>query len=84
MELKQDNSFKYWFWFASNKQEELFEVINSMIESKVKEFLPQLIDEYLRTKLDRFSFDIQTTINGKTSANIRDAITEMIVDELNK
>ena len=84
MKLNQDNSFKYWFWFASNKQEELFEVINSMIDNKVKELLPQLLDEQLRAKLDSFSFDIQTTINGKSSANIREEITKMIIRELSK
>lgn len=73
---KQDNNFKYWFWFAQKNQEELFAIINGMINDKVNEILPQKIEEQMR----QYSVDIQTMINGKSSADLR----EIIVSEIQK
>ena len=81
MAIKQDNSFRFWFWFASNHQEELYEVISAMIKDKVEELLPQMVEDLLRQKIDNLSFNIQTTINGKSSASFKDIITEMIIKE---
>jgi uncharacterized protein (DUF111 family) len=81
MAIKQDNSFRCWLWFASNRQEELYEVISAMIKDKVEELLPQMVEELLRQKIDNLSFNIQTTINGKSSASFKDIITDMIIKE---
>lgn len=55
-----------------------------MIKSKIEELLPQMIEEQLRQKVDNLSFDIQTTINGKSSASFKDMITDMIIKEFQK
>ncbi len=47
-----------WLYFMNEHKEELYEVIQAMIEIKVNEILAQKIDEILREKLDRFSVDI--------------------------
>lgn len=76
--------YNCWRWFVNNRQEELFDIISVMIETKTKEVLPQIIDEQLRQKIDGISFDIQTTINGKSSAAFRDILTDMIIKEFQK
>lgn len=38
-------NFDIWVWFVNNKMDELYEIISLMIENKVKELLPQMIDE---------------------------------------
>ena len=70
MAIKQDNSFRYWLWFASNQQEELYEVISAMIKDKINELLPELVQEQMR----QFSVDIKTTINGNNSADLKNII----------
>lgn len=77
-----EKNFNSWVWFALNNQEELFSVISELIEAKVKEILPQLVEEQLRQRLNSFSFDIQTTINGKPSVDIKDIIANMIIKQL--
>ena len=76
MAIKQDNKFRCWWWFANNQQEELYEVIQAMITDKINETLPQMIEE----KMQQFSVDIQTTINGKSSTDIKG----IIINELLK
>ena len=73
---------RLWLWFAGKQKEEYFEVISLMIENKLREVLPQMIEEHLREKIDNLSFDIQTTINGKSSADMKEIITEAIMKEL--
>lgn len=77
-------SMNCWLFFMNEHQEQLYEVIQAMIEVKVNEILAQKVDEIMREKLDKLSVDIQTTINGKSSANIREEITEMIIKEMTK
>ena len=84
MEMKTDNKFRCWLWFANNRQEELYEVIQAMITDKVNEVLPQKVEEILRQKVDNLSFNIQTSINGQPSNFIRESITDMIIRELKK
>lgn len=67
-----------------NQKEELYEVITEMIKSKIEELLPQMVDELLRQKIDNLSFNIQTTINGKSSADIKDIVSDMIIKELSR
>ena len=81
MAIKQDNNFRCWLWFANNRQEELYEVITAMITDKINDALPQMIEEQLRQKIDNLSVNIQTTINGKASADFKDIITDMIIKE---
>lgn len=38
-------NFDSWVWFALKNQEELYSVISELIEAKVKEILPQLVEE---------------------------------------
>ena len=77
-------NFDSWVWFALKNQEELYSAISNLIEAKVKEILPQLVEEQLRQRYNSFSFDIQTTINGKPSADIKDIVSDMIIKELQK
>ena len=76
--------FNCWFWFMNNHQEELYEVVSALIDTKIKEQLPQMVEEQLRQKVDNLSFDIQTTINGKSSSDFREIITDTIMRELKK
>ena len=76
--------FNCWFWFINNHQEELYEVVSALIDTKIKEQLPQMVEEQLRQKVDNLSFDIQTTINGKSSSDFREIITDTIMRELKK
>ena len=80
----KQQSFNCWRWFSMNKQDELYEVISMMIKSKVEELLPQMVEEQLRQKVDNLSFNIQTTINGKSSADIKDIVSDMIIKELSR
>ena len=73
-----------WLWFMNNHQEELYDIISVMIDTKIKEQLPQIVDEQLRQKFDNLSFNIQTTINGKSSASFKDIINDMIIREFQK
>ena len=76
--------FNCWFWFMNNHQEELYEIVSALIDTKIKEQLPQMVEEQLRQKVDNLSFDIQTTINGKSSTSFKDIITDMIIKEFQK
>ena len=76
--------FNCWFWFMNNHQEELYEIVSALIDTKIKEQLPQMVEEQLRQKVDNLSFDIQTTINGKSSSDFREIITDTIMRELKK
>ena len=76
--------FNCWFWFINHHQEELYEVVSALIDTKIKEQLPQMVEEQLRQKVDNLSFDIQTTINGKSSSDFREIITDTIMRELKK
>ena len=84
MVINQSNQFRCWLWFANNRQEELYDVISAMITDKINEVLPQVIEEQLRQKLENLSFNIQTTINGKSSADLKEVIKDMIIRELGK
>ena len=84
MDKTYSKNLLYWTWFVTNKQEELYAIITQMIDDKIKELVPYMIEEQLRNKIDRLSFNIQTTINGKSVSNIKDSIAEMIVEELSK
>lgn len=81
MAANNGNQFRMWLWFSDNRQEELYEVISAMIKDKVEELLPQMVEGLLRQKIDNLSFNIQTTINGKSSASFKDIITDMIIKE---
>ena len=81
MGINQDNSFRYWQWFAENHQEEMYDVISAMINDKISQQLPQIVDEQLRQKVDNLSFNIQTTINGKSNADIKEIIKNMLIKE---
>lgn len=70
MKLKNDNNFKYWFWFAENHLEELYDILSKMIDERIEEKLPEKVQEQMR----QFSVDIQTTINGKSSSDLRGII----------
>ena len=76
--------FNCWFWFMNNHQEELYEIVSALIDTKIKEQLPQMVEEQLRQKVDNLSFDIQTTINGKSSSDFREIITDTIMREIRK
>ena len=80
----QQISLNCWLWFMNNNQGELYEVISAMIDTKIKEQLPQIVEEQLRQKIDGLSFDIQTTLNGKSSADFRQIITDEIIREMKK
>jgi len=49
-----------------------------MINDKINEKLPQIIDDHMRQYADKLSFNIETTINGKVSDNLREDIIDMI------
>lgn len=84
MKRNHDNMFRCWLWFSDNRQEELFEVIQEMITQKLNEMLPKMVEELLRQRIDNLSFDIQTTINGKSSADFREIITNEIMRKMKK
>ena len=52
-----------------------------MIKDKVEDLLPQMVEELLRQKIDSLSFNFQTIINGRTSTELKDIITDMIIKE---
>ena len=84
MELKTNHKLQCWYWFAEHRQEELYEIIQAMITDKINEVLPPMVEEIMRQKMDNFSLDIQTTVNGKSSANLKEAITDILIKELQK
>ena len=84
MAVDKAKQFRCWLWFSMNQKEELYEVITEMIKSKIEELLPQMLDEQLRQKVDNLSFNIQTTINGKSSADIKAIVSDMIIKELSR
>lgn len=84
MSRNYSKNLLYWTWFVTNNQEELYAIITQMIDEKIKEIVPHMIEDQLRNKIDKLSFNIQTTINGKSVSNIKDSIAEMIVEELSK
>ena len=53
-----------------------------MIKDKVEELLPQMVEELLRQKIDNLSFNIQTTINGKNSSDLRGIIINELLKDL--
>ena len=73
-------SMNCWYWFKQNNQEELYEIIQAMIEIKVNELLPQLVKEELRQSIDNLPVSINATINGNaaTSKALNDAIIDAI------
>lgn len=38
-------NYNNWVWFALKNDDELYSVISTMIEDKVKELLPQMVEE---------------------------------------
>ena len=77
-----DNYFHYWQWFVSNHQDELYDVIMSMMKDRIEELLPPIIDRYLCENFSNFTVDIKTTINGRETTELKDVITDMILKEL--
>lgn len=69
-----------WLWFIENHQEELYQIIQAMIEIKINELLPQMVREELRQCLDNLPVSINATINGNaaTSKALNDAIIDAI------
>lgn len=39
-----------------------------------------MVENILRDKIDKLSFNIQTTVNGKSSANFKEILKDMIID----
>ena len=80
----KSNCFHYWQWFAFNHQEELYEIIMSMIKDRIEELLPQLVEQYIREYVNNITIDIQTKLNGKSFelSGIKDDIERMIIDSL--
>ena len=75
-------NFNSWVWFALKNQEELYNVISSMIEDKIKDLVPQIVENCLRENKDSLIFDIQANINGRYSSDLKNIITEMILNEI--
>ena len=82
MKIKSDNQFRCWLWFMENRQEELYDIVNMMINEKINEVVPQIVQDELRQNVDKLSYNIQTTINGHSSSSFKDMITEEIIKEL--
>lgn len=38
-------NYNNWLWFVLKNQDELYDVISNMIENKVKEIVPQIVNE---------------------------------------
>ena len=74
--------FHYWQWFAFNHQEELYEVIMSMVKNYVEEAIPEFIEKYLREYINNLSFDIRTTLNGKSAdlTGLKEDIERIILE----
>lgn len=77
-------NFDIWKWFELENNPELYKIISDMIEIKLKELLPQLMQECLRKEINNLSFGIQPIINGKSSVDIKDIVANMIIKELQK
>ena len=84
MELKQDKSFHYWQFFAYNHQEELYDVISSMIKNYIELSLPQLVSEEIQRQLNNLHFNIETSFNGKSSRDLKNDVYKLILEELQK
>lgn len=78
------SNFDIWKWFELENNPELYKIISDMIEIKLKEMLPQLMQECLRKEINNLSFGIQPIINGKSSVDIKDIVANMIIKELQK
>lgn len=78
------SNFDIWKWFELENNPELYKIISDMIEMKIKELLPQLMQECLRKEINNLSFGFQPIINGKSSVDIKDIVANMIIKELQK
>lgn len=78
MNVKQSNNFNYWLWFELNNQSELYDIISAMIKDKINELLPQMIEEYMRQYIDKLNINIDTSINGKITSDLKRSIIDMI------
>ena len=81
MNTNNTNNFRYWQWFMMNNQAEMYDVISAMIKDKISEILPQMIDEKISQCMEKFNFNISTTINGRAanSGDFSAAIRDMII-----
>ena len=84
MKKLKSNSFHYWQWFAFQHQEELYEVIMSMIKNYVEEILPALIEKSIKEYVDKITVNVQTTLNGKAVdlSGLKEDIESLILSSL--
>ena len=75
-----------WYWFVNNRQEELYGMIQAMIEIKINEIFPKLIQEYSREYFNNLSVDVRTTLNGKENdlSGLKDDISRMLIQQIMK
>lgn len=75
-----------WYWFVNNRQEELYGMIQAMIEIKINEIFPKLIQEYSREYFNNLSVDVRTTLNGKeiNLSGLKDDISRMLIQQIMK
>lgn len=74
---------RFWGWFAINNQEELYEILQAMIDEKINQVLPQKINEYLRQNLDDYSINVRF-VDGKNSVSTKDSIMNSIIKAIQK
>lgn len=71
-------NYNNWVWFALKNQDELYSVISTMIEDKVKELLPQMVSDYFKN----FTFDFRTMLNGKQTNSLNSIIIDTLIQEM--
>lgn len=71
-------NYNNWLQFALRNQDELYDVISSMIESKVKELLPQMVSDYFKN----YTFDFRTMLNGKQTSSLNSIIIDALMQEM--
>ena len=79
----QTDYAKYYFFFAEQHQEELFDVLTRMIQDTVKEIAPQIIREYLRENTI-FDSNMKVYFEGKeiSPSHLSDEITKSIMRQI--
>lgn len=74
----------HWGKWASMgiEREQLFQDVRQLVEDMIKEIVPQVLDEYLKS----YSVNVETRLNGKAAnlEGLRADIERLIMEELGK
>ena len=71
---------------ASYQHEQHLYEINALMDEKIKEVVPQLIEQYWKEHIEQFTVNVITLLNGKQTVltGLRADLQRLILEELKK